>query len=302
MRKSKSGEREPRRWRRWQLYAMAVCVVVFVVSGFMALRDVTRARREHQANLALAEQVNAIKRAMAEQTPQKLPGAVEPQKTPGTWEPSESPGVWESQEPPELPAFHYDENGILLQYSALYQRNADLAGWLSIDGTGIDYPVMYAPDRKEYYLHRSFDGQYAASGCLFIDEDCDPESNHQLIYGHHMNNGSMFGKLPDYADPAFAAQHPVIAFDTMREEGRYELLGAFYATVYSPSEAGGFRYYQYEDLSDRARFDEYVAQVKAAALYDTGVEAEYGDSLLTLSTCSYHTANGRFVVVARKTG
>ena len=295
MGRTQSGKREPRRWRRWQLCAMAVCVVVFVVSGTMALRDVLRARREHQANLALAEQVNAVKRALAEQTPQKIPGATEPPKASGAEGPQEPPA-----EIFEEPVIYYDENGILLQYSALYQRNADLRGWLSIDGTGIDYPVMYAPDRKEYYLHRGFDGQYAASGCLFIDEDCDPESNHQLIYGHHMNNGSMFGTLPDYADPAFGAQHPVIAFDTMWEEGSYELLGAFYATVYSPGEKGGFRYYQFEDLSDPSRFDEYVTQVKAAALYDTGVEAKYGDSLLTLSTCSYHTANGRFVVVARK--
>ena len=159
---------------------------------------------------------------------------------------------------------------------------------------------MYTPDRKEYYLRRGFDQAYALSGSLFIDEDCALGSNHLLIYGHHMKDGSMFGTLPAYADPAYAAQHSVIFFDTLRQEGRYEVVGAFYARVYKQDEEGGFRYYQYEDLTDPGRFDQYISQVKAASLYDTGVEPVYGDVLLTLSTCDYHTKDGRFVVVARK--
>ena len=92
----------------------------------------------------------------------------------------------------------------------------------------------------------------------------------------------------------------MIRFDTLFVRGEYEVVAAFYAKVYDAGGQEGFRYYQYTDLSSPERFQEYVTQVQAAALYDTGITAQYGDQLLTLSTCSYHTDNGRFVVVARK--
>lgn len=78
-----------------------------------------------------------------------------------------------------------------------------------------------------------------------------------------------------------------------------DTIAAFYSEVY-PEEGAGFRYYKYTDLRDMEDFIAYIDQVKAAALYDTGITAEYGDQLLTLSTCSYHTEDGRFVVVAKE--
>ena len=78
-------------------------------------------------------------------------------------------------------------------------------------------------------------------------------------------------------------------------------MAAFYSRAYTDRDQDVFRYYQYTDLSDSEIFDEYVRQVKEAALYDTGISAQYGDSLLTLSTCSRHVQDGRFVVVARRT-
>lgn len=77
-------------------------------------------------------------------------------------------------------------------------------------------------------------------------------------------------------------------------------MAAFYSQVYSQEDSGVFRYYQYADLSNEADFAAYVKQVQKAALYDTGINAQYGEQLLTLSTCSYHTDEGRFVVVAKK--
>ena len=114
-----------------------------------------------------------------------------------------------------------------------------------------------------------------------------------------MKNKSMFGTLPDYADQGYWETHKTIRFDTLFEHGEYAVIAAFYSRIYGEGEQG-FRYYQYTDLTDPAVFAEYMEQVKAAALYDTGFSAEYGDELITLSTCSYHTASGRFVVVAKK--
>ena len=108
----------------------------------------------------------------------------------------------------------------------------------------------------------------------------------------------MFGELDAYQSQEYAQAHPLIRFDTLREERVYQVLAVFRSRVYWQEERGVFRYYQYADLSSRESFEEYVAQVKRAALFDTGVEAAYGDELLTLSTCSYHTQNGRFVLVA----
>lgn len=164
----------------------------------------------------------------------------------------------------------------------------------------MDYPVMYTPQEPEYYLRRAFDKSDSISGVPFLDGSYVESGNHYLVYGHNMKNGTMFHALLDYAKPEFWKEHPTIAFDTLQEDGAYTVLGVFYSRVYCQDETGVFRFYSYPDLSDPELFQEYVDNVEAVSLYDTGETAEYGDTLLTLVTCSYHTENGRFVVVARK--
>ena len=185
-------------------------------------------------------------------------------------------------------------------YAALKEENGDLFGWVKIAGTKLDYPVMYTPKDPEYYLRRAFDKSSSISGVPFLDGNFVEGGNHHLVYGHNMKNGTMFHALLDYAKPEFWKEHPTIAFDTLQENGTYTVIGAFYSQVYYQDETEVFRFYAYPDLSDPVLFAEYVDNVEAAALYDTGETAEYGDELLTLVTCSYHTENGRFVVVACK--
>lgn len=185
-------------------------------------------------------------------------------------------------------------------YAALYAENPDLFGWVQIDGTKLDYPVMHTPDDPEFYLQRAFDRSASGSGVPFLDGSCTEGGGNYLIYGHNMRSGTMFATLLSYAQPDFYEAHPVIRFDTLFEEGTYEIMAAFYSNVYDSNDQNVFRYYQYTDLRNPDRFQEYVSQAAAAALYDTGVAAQYGDQLLTLTTCSYHTDNGRFVVVARR--
>lgn len=189
---------------------------------------------------------------------------------------------------------------MLPEYAALYEENPDLFGWVRIEGTKLDYPVMYTPDDPEYYLRRAFDQSDSVSGVPFLDGKCTEDGGNYLIYGHNMYSGTMFACLLSYAQSDFYEEHPIIHFDTLFEQGEYEVMAAFYSKVYNSDDQNVFRYYQYTDLSAPDRFREYISQVEDAALYDTGVTAQYDDQLLTLSTCSYHTANGRFVVVARK--
>ena len=188
---------------------------------------------------------------------------------------------------------------ILAKYAPLYEQNHDLFGWLRIDGTAIDYPVMYTPTDPEKYLHTNFDLEYSYGGIPFIDANCSPDSDNLLIYGHNMLDGSMFRSLPKYESKSYWQAHPTIHVDTLYEEGEYEVLAAFYDRVYYTYE-DCFKFYQFIDAADAADFDDAVANFREKALYDTGVTASYGDKLITLVTCAYHVEDGRFVVVARK--
>lgn len=185
-------------------------------------------------------------------------------------------------------------------YAPLKALNEDFFGWINIENTVVNYPVMHTPEDPERYLHRDFEKADSQSGVPFLDGACFEGCGNYLIYGHHMKNGSMFATLLSYADQTFREEHPVIYFDTVTESGVYEVVAAFYSKVYEKEDQNVFRYYDYTDLRDRNSFESYVSQVEQAALYDTGIHPVYGDSLLTLSTCSYHTEDGRFVVVARK--
>lgn len=188
---------------------------------------------------------------------------------------------------------------ILPEYAEIYKQNGDFYAWLSIDGTNINYPVMQTPSDPQYYLHRAFDKSSSTSGTPFLDGECTEDGEIYIVYAHHMSNGTMFASLPNYADKAFWEQHKTIRFDTLYEYGEYEVIAAFLSRIYTP-EQKGFRYYEYIDLKSEVTFNSFVEQVMDSALYDTGLTADYGDTLLVLSTCNYHVEDGRFVVVARK--
>lgn len=186
------------------------------------------------------------------------------------------------------------------KYNALKEKNPDFWGWIKIDDTALSYPVMHTPEEPEYYLRRDFEGAYSLRGVPFLDGRCYDGCGNYIIYGHYMKDGTMFGSLQAYAKPAYCEEHPTITLNTANGCEVYTVMAAFYSQVYKQEDTGVFRYYQYADLSNEEDFAAYVEQVKKAALYDTGVNAQYGEQLLTLSTCSYHTDDGRFVVVAKK--
>lgn len=184
-----------------------------------------------------------------------------------------------------------------LSLEALQEENPDFYGWIYIADTRINYPVMYTPQDPEHYLRRAFDGSHSQSGVPFLSADCFEGCGNLLIYGHNMNNGTMFADLLSYKKEEFWREHPLIHFDTPTQEGNYLVVAAFYAQV---GEDSSFPYYQYIDLRDQQTFDSYLDQIYRVRQYDTGVEAVYGDSLLTLSTCTNADPDGRFVVVAKQ--
>lgn len=181
---------------------------------------------------------------------------------------------------------------------ALHEENRDCIGWITIEGTRIDYPVMYRPGDKNYYLYRNFNGESSANGCLFLAEECVPgESDNLIVYGHHMNSGKMFADLEKYKDADFYEEHPTILFRTIWGNEQYQILSAFTTSVYTEND---FSYYSFIKAQKGEEYEDFIKELKQRAIYETGFTAGYGDKLLTLSTCEYSQKNGRMVVVAKK--
>ena len=209
-------------------------------------------------------------------------------------------------ETPETPVIHYDDDtadtlpDILPEYQTLYSLNKRLIGWVKIDDTYIDYPVLQTVN-NDYYLNHNFDQEEDKNGSIFLDKDCSiyPRSTNLILYGHHMRSGRMFGQLNKYSSEKFYKEHKYIQFDTIYEKGTYEVMYVFRSKIYEESEIV-FKYYQFTDAVSETEFESNMKQMADMSLYDTGVNAEYGDELLTLSTCDYYTSDGRFVVVAKK--
>ncbi len=189
---------------------------------------------------------------------------------------------------------------VLPKYETLYKSNNKLIGWIKIADTNIDYPVMQTTD-NEYYLNHNFDQEESKAGALFLDYQCDVVSgcDNYIIYGHHLSSGGMFSKLSDYQSKSYYEKHKYINFDTIYEEGTYQVMFAFRSRVYD-SDQVVFKYYQFISATSEEEFTSYMNEMRKDSFYDTGVEAYYGDQLLTLSTCDYNEKNGRFVVVAKK--
>lgn len=272
-------ERNPRRWLKPLLFTVTalVFIVVLGVSLFMMHNE---SEEKQLQSLAARTQTTAPTDATTVPT----------ETVQATTVPTEATTIPTETQPPV----------ILPQYAELYAQNQEMYGWIQIDGTKIDYPVMYTPGEPEKYLHTGFDGSNSYPGVPFIDANCKPESINLLIYGHNMPNGTMFRSLMKYQEKTFWQQHPTITFNTLYEEQEYEIIAAFNDRVYYTRETGMFKFYQFIDPETEEEFNSGIAAMKDKALYDTGVTAEYGDKLITLVTCAYHTDHGRFVVVARR--
>ena len=248
----------------WNRILVLVLALIFLVSGGMILRYfITSRQAEHQYD-QLARQVH------------------------------------QSEKDTETIKNGSSENKVLPQYQKLLKQNPDLVGWISIEGTTIDYPVVQTKD-NERYLHRAFDGTESAHGCIFADASCSlvKPSDNIILYGHHMKDGSMFAALDQYKNESFLQEHPVICFDTLYRQGRYEVMAVFVESV-NTGGTSEFRYYEFTEAENEKEFQDFVHGCIERSIYTTGVWAEPGDEILTLSTCEYTKNNGRMVVVAKK--
>ena len=198
---------------------------------------------------------------------------------------------------------------------SLLHLNEDIGGWITIDGTDVDYPILFdhkCPEdvnpeewvTNSYYLDKGLDGEYDRAGSLFMDYrnvfgyDEESQSDNIVIYGHNMANDTMFGSLRKYRqDYTFYDENPVIWLSSNYTDYQYVIFGFM---ITSGNWYTDFRYWDMEDFATEDDFNYYVDTVKQNSLVDTGVDVQYGDKLLTLSTCYADADNSRFIVVARR--
>ena len=213
-----------------------------------------------------------------------------PQMTPADDEPEEK----KTAKTPDL----------LPEYKKIYAENKDLVGWLEIEGTNINYPVLQSDTEEEsqFYLTHSFARKKDKNGSLFMDyrNDFLDRDTNIIIYGHNMKSGAMFGSLKQYLDKSYLEKHKKVQFDTIYEHGTYEVIGAFLSEV-SYQDEYTFRYYNFLNAKNESEFEAFRVNVMQLDALKTGaLDAKYGDQLLTLSTCSSYTDEGRMFILAKK--
>ena len=233
----------------------------------------------HESDVQEAK-IMEIRKMAARGTVTDLKGGLEPVTEPS---PATQAGGESSSEP------------ILHDLTVLKEKNPDCIGWVSIPSTSIDFPVMQNGD---FYLKHDFDSNYTDYGMPFLDERCSLDtSDNLIIYGHHMNDGSMFSELLNYVDKSYCEAHPEIILETEDGAEIYQIAAVLRAAgSYAPGEWSVF---DQIDISADA-FNTLVENLGERRLYDTGRELVFGDRLLTLVTCEYSQRNGRLAVIAVK--
>ena len=274
----------------YRLLVLLLVIIMLLSGSYVAgyIFDSVRQKNEYDA---LAAQVSALRQEAAGK--KDTAPVSKPSVTPAAPDAPADPA--DSAQPTEAPVS--GEPSVLPEYAPFYERNADLIGWMYIDGTNIDYPVMQTPDRVDYYLKRNFEKEASDHGCLYVRETCDvwEPSDNVTVYGHHMKDGTMFYDLKKYLKKEFWEENQTVNFDTLYEHHTYTIFSVFTTTA---TVGQGFKYHRFENAEDEAEFNEFVATCKKLSKYDTGITPIYGDKLICLSTCEYSQDNGRLVVVA----
>lgn len=282
-----------------------ILLAAFAASGLYLAAYFSDSAREQQAANQRADLVDAAKQEYSATEASTAAATVDPSDSPygipgsyGHEDEYYTPDVID--EPENTPTRPEMEEGgdFLPWYQELHTQNTDMVGWIQIDGTKINYPVMQTTlDNPNFYLYQDFDKNYSVRGSIYAAEICDvfEPSDNITLFGHNMKDGSMFACLGDYYEKSAWENNPMIFFDTLTESHVYKIFAVFKT---SGTDNVGFAYHLMADAENEAEFNKFVATCKELAFYDTEITPVYGDKLLCLSTCEYTIDNGRFVVAA----
>lgn len=175
----------------------------------------------------------------------------------------------------------------------LISQNSECIGWISIDNTAVDYPVMHTPEWPQKYLRLNFYQQYSDSGVPFLDYRCTLDSDNLIIFGHNMRNGTMFSSLKEYLNEGHLSSNSTILLET--EDGAHEFTIFAVACVDKLDS-----WYSFINAESEDDFNEAVQRIIRNAYYTNGDAPEYGDRLLTLSTCYGSTRSSRLIIIAKE--
>ena len=261
------------------LYIIAVIVllIVFGISAFQVGSYFLEGKEQEKKFDELSAAVEAAQQQAATQTTE-AGGETKPEE--------EEPVETTTGEPVMLPG-----------YADAYELNPDLVGWIKIEGTKMNYPVMQTPNTPNFYLDHDFDKDPSARGCIYAREECNilAPSDNITLYGHNMKDGSMFATLNPYVNKETWDYNSLIFFDTLYEAHVYQIFAVFTTTA---SVGEGFPYHDMIDAANEQEFNEFIKTCKKLQLYETGITPIYGDKVICLSTCEYSQENGRLVVAA----
>ena len=184
------------------------------------------------------------------------------------------------------------QDGSSIDFDALRENCPDVVGWVRIEGTAIDYPIVRGDDNS-FYLSHLPDQTANAAGSIMMDCACDPEfgSTVSILHGHHMRSGAMFGDLDEYASEAYFREHPMMRLFTPD--------GDFDVEIFASCTVDGSAFGYPTDFAGEREFDAFVDDLQFRTVYDTDADAKYGDRVLLLSTCAYSFDTARFVVAGR---
>lgn len=201
--------------------------------------------------------------------------------------------------------------GILDEYVELYKENKDIIGWIEIEGTAVNYPIMQQKDTNKYYLSHNFYKEESRSGCIVADYRNTITATYRpantILYGHNMASGAFFASIlnykPYYDRLDYYSEHPVINMDTIYEKGKYKIFAAMLVNV-DKEDGDVFYYCLSRTFKNKGQFNTYIGNIlDRSAFFNPDVPVTYGDEIITLSTCDFSMGmnkNLRWVVFARR--
>lgn len=195
-------------------------------------------------------------------------------------------------EPTAAPLDAVQDELLPLDFDALRVSFPDIVGWISIEGTAIDYPVVQGVD-NDFYLTHLPDKNKNSAGSIMMDVACDPAFGCAvtILHGHHMRSGAMFGDLDLYLEDGYYEEHPTMLLKTPDGNFNVEI---FAATIVNGREYGYLTSFRSEE-----EFDDFMTELREGSAFESDVEVSFGDRMLMLSTCEYTYDDARLLVVGK---
>ena len=285
-----SGKKKPSVGEIIRLVVLSVSVLAIIISLAVLLREY----KLHRDNQKLESGISDL--IITDDTTKKSSGETKKNEEKSTTMSTEQ--KW-AKIREEYPNTVFPQN-IQLKYAKLYATNNDFVGYLEAKGVNLSLPVVQT-NNDDTYLEKNFYGQSTKYGCPFVTylNNIEPLDLNTIIFGHHMNDKTIFGALDHYKSIDGFKSAPVITFNTLYKNYKWKVIAAFITNAEEKDDNGYVFQYYFTSLSTQERFSAYLNELAQRSLYDTGVDVLPTDKLLTLSTCSHEFEDARFVVVAR---